>query len=59
MRIAMLLCLGLAVLAVAPARPMAAQNSSADSPLYALPYTPGLDAGFMDTSADPCVDFYQ
>jgi putative endopeptidase len=30
-----------------------------DAPLAALPYTPGLDPGAMDPSADPCVDFYQ
>jgi putative endopeptidase len=31
----------------------------ADKPLTALPYTPGLDVTAMDTTADPCVDFYQ
>jgi putative endopeptidase len=30
-----------------------------EQPLKALPYTPGLDVGAMDRSADPCVDFYQ
>jgi putative endopeptidase len=30
-----------------------------DTPIPALPYTPGLDTDFMDKSADPCVDFYQ
>lgn len=30
-----------------------------DQPLASLPYTPGLDVTAMDTSADPCVDFYQ
>src|SRR5437763_8700553 len=29
------------------------------TPLTSLPYTPGLDPGAMDKSADPCVDFYQ
>ena len=32
---------------------------AADGPLAALPYTPGLDTSAMDTSIDPCVDFYQ
>lgn len=30
-----------------------------ERPLLELPYTPGLDVSSMDTSADPCVDFYQ
>ena len=30
-----------------------------DTPLAALPYTPGLDVEAMDRGADPCVDFYQ
>ena len=37
----------------------AAALAQADSPISSLPYTPGLDVAFMDTSADPCVDFYQ
>jgi endothelin-converting enzyme/putative endopeptidase len=28
-----------------------------DHPLTSLPYTPSLDVGFMDRSANPCVDF--
>ena len=32
---------------------------SADTPLTQLPYTPGLDVGAMDPSANPCEDFYQ
>ena len=32
---------------------------AADTPLTALPYTPGLDLESVDRSADPCVDFYQ
>jgi endothelin-converting enzyme/putative endopeptidase len=32
---------------------------AADTPLTALPYTPGLDVEAMDRGADPCVDFYQ
>jgi len=30
-----------------------------EQPLKTLPYTPGLDVGAMDRTADPCVDFYQ
>jgi putative endopeptidase len=30
-----------------------------DMPLTTLPYTPSLDAQFMDKSADPCTDFYK
>ena len=30
-----------------------------DHPLTALPYTPSLEASFLDRSADPCVDFYK
>ena len=32
---------------------------AADEPLAELPYTPGLDVKAMDTTASPCVDFYQ
>ncbi|MDR3762836.1 MAG: M13 family metallopeptidase [Acidobacteriota bacterium] len=39
----------------APAKPAAA----AEKPLTALPYTPSLDLNSMDTTADPCADFYQ
>ncbi|MGO4381500.1 M13 family metallopeptidase [Pseudoduganella sp. RAF19] len=48
---------GLLFLALA-AGPSLAQNS-ANTPLTALPYTPGLDVEAMDRSADPCADFYQ
>jgi putative endopeptidase len=30
-----------------------------ERPLKALPYTPSLDADFMDKTADPCANFYQ
>ncbi len=45
------------------AQPPAAASSSVasaarETPLRALPYTPGLDPASMDTSVDPCVDFY-
>ena len=33
--------------------------SALETPLEALPYTPGLDVSAMDRSADPCTDFYQ
>ncbi len=33
--------------------------AQADGPISSLPYTPGLNTEFMDTSTDPCVDFYQ
>jgi putative endopeptidase len=33
--------------------------TGAETPILSLPYTPGLDTGFMDRTADPCVDFYQ
>ncbi len=34
-------------------------QTPAETPLASLPYTPGLDVGAMDKSADPCVDFYR
>lgn len=37
----------------------AATATVAESPLAALPYTPGLDVSAMDRNADPCQDFYQ
>jgi endothelin-converting enzyme/putative endopeptidase len=37
----------------------AQDNAAADRPATSFPYTPGLDVGSMDKSADPCVDFYQ
>ncbi len=40
----------------APAPPAA--SPAKETPLQALPYTPGLDVSSMDRSADPCVDFY-
>src|SRR5258706_6065617 len=45
-------------LAAALGFPASAQTPAAETPLTSLPYTPGLDAGAMDKSADPCVDFY-
>jgi endothelin-converting enzyme/putative endopeptidase len=37
----------------------AASGPAATTPLSKLPYTPVLDITSMDTTADPCVDFYQ
>ncbi len=39
--------------------PVFGRAQSAEKPLASLPYTPALDAGFVDRAADPCVDFYQ
>jgi endothelin-converting enzyme/putative endopeptidase len=30
-----------------------------DTPLFELPYSPGLNTASMDRAADPCTDFYQ
>jgi endothelin-converting enzyme/putative endopeptidase len=59
--------LAAAAIAAAPAQ---AQNTAAEpgvpatsaaaaTPLSKLPYTPVLDTTSMDTTVDPCVDFYQ
>lgn len=37
----------------------AAPQAATDAPLAALPYAAGLDRAAMDTSADPCADFYR
>ncbi len=39
--------------------PAASRAQSAEKPMSSLPYTPALDASFVDRAADPCVDFYQ
>ena len=39
--------------------PASAPASAADTPLAALPYTPGIDLTAMDLTVDPCTDFYQ
>jgi len=36
-----------------------AASAPAVTPLARLPYTPVLDVGSMDRTADPCVDFFQ
>jgi putative endopeptidase len=46
-------------LAAALLSTLALAAGAADGPLSELPYTPGLDLRAMDTSASPCVDFYQ
>jgi len=63
----LLAALAAAAIAAAPAH---AQNAAAEpglpasaaaavTPLVKLPYTPVLDTRSMDTTVDPCVDFYQ
>jgi putative endopeptidase len=37
----------------------AAAFSQPERPLTALPYTPSLDAEFLDRAVNPCVDFYR
>jgi putative endopeptidase len=51
-------CLALTALLALPLA-VAQPASSADQPLKALPYSPSLDLGSMDTSAEACVDFYR
>ncbi len=34
-------------------------SAQTEKPLTSFPYTPGLNVTSMDTTADPCVDFYQ
>jgi putative endopeptidase len=41
-----------------PASDGKAATPIVDIPITSLPYTPGLDPDFMDTSVDPCVDLY-
>ncbi len=50
-------CPGFPASAQAPAAQPSARP--AETPLTSFPYTPGLDPGAMDASADPCVDFYR
>src|SRR5579884_4260508 len=38
---------------------LATWGAAQDRPLAFLPYTPSLETGFLDRSADPCVDFYK
>jgi putative endopeptidase len=55
--IAALLLLGL--VSTSPAAWAASAATAADKPLTSLPYSPSLDVDSMDTSAQPCTDFYQ
>jgi putative endopeptidase len=48
----LLMCAGLLLAQTAP-------PTTAERPLTALPYTPSLDLQAMDTSVNPCVDFYR
>ncbi|HEX6704308.1 MAG TPA: M13 family metallopeptidase [Albitalea sp.] len=48
--------LAAALVLVAPLSPAA---DTPDQPLKALPYSPGLDLGNLDRSADACTDFYR
>ena len=59
MRIAMAIVLLVGFTGAALAQAPATDKAHADAPISSLPYTPGLNTEFMDTSADPCVDFYQ
>lgn len=61
-----LLSVGLAIGAFGQPGPAGSQaqgpstpSATAERPLTALSYTPGLDVRSMDKSADPCVNFYQ
>jgi putative endopeptidase len=35
------------------------QSANSETPLFVLPYSPGLDISSMDRSVDPCTDFYR
>ena len=59
MRIAMAIVLLVGFSGAALAQGPPADKALSDAPISSLPYTPGLNIEFMDTSADPCVDFYQ
>ena len=49
----------LLALCLTPILWMGLPASAQDKPLTEFPYTPGLDASAMDTTANPCEDFYQ
>jgi endothelin-converting enzyme/putative endopeptidase len=50
--------LGLGPAPLAQAQSAPAEGAQ-EGPITTFPYTPSLDTGAMDTSAEPCVDFYQ
>jgi endothelin-converting enzyme/putative endopeptidase len=52
-------CASAQVLAQMPASQASTPAKPAETPLTALPYTPGLDVSAMDRTTDPCIDFYQ
>jgi putative endopeptidase len=54
----LLLTPGAAFSQTAPLSPSLAPPA-ADTPLFALPYTPALDPKSMDRTVDPCEDFYR
>ena len=49
----------LLALCLTPILWMGLPASAQDKPLTEFPYTPGLDVSAMDTTANPCEDFYQ
>lgn len=49
----------LLALVVAQSLWVCAPSVAQDKPLTEFPYTPGLDVSAMDTTANPCEDFYQ
>src|SRR5271156_3427152 len=59
MRITMATILLVGFTGAALAQGPPAEKAHSDAPISSLPYTPGLNIEFMDTSADPCVVFYQ
>jgi putative endopeptidase len=58
-RFAMATVLWVGFTGAAMAQVLPPNKAHTDAPIPSLPYTPGLNTEFMDTSADPCVDFYQ
>jgi putative endopeptidase len=48
-----------AILLVLASAGLADAQTKPDEPLTVVPYTPSLDITSMDTSVDPCVDFYR
>ncbi len=58
-RCAQALVLLCASVALAQADDPASPLGGSERPLAVLPHPPGLDPGAMDTSVDPCADFYR
>lgn len=59
LRRVVLLAAALALPAAALAAPAPVPAPALDTPLTALPYTPGLDVSAMEPAVAPCEDFYQ